>query len=176
MGEKGLILANRFWDVYEKVVKTVQDCPNDRWANHCDGENESIGAVANHIAAGYRLELQLIIATLSGQPAPNIYVVEGELDRYHAEASRQFSHYNKADTLAHLQENAVVVQRYISEMSDADLAKPVQAAMFIKWFGRPITMKSVIELVIGHPEGHLRSILEIIARRPDHQENQDERI
>lgn len=164
MGEKGLTLANRFWDVHEKVVKAVQDCPEDRWANHCDGENESIGAIANHIAAGYRLELQLITATLSGQPEPNIYVVEGALDRYHAEASRQFSQYNKADTLVHLHENAVLVQRYISEMSDADLAKPVPAAMFIKWFGRTITIETVIELVIGHPEGHLSSIQKGIAR------------
>ena len=164
MGEKASNLANRFLDVHEKVVKAVQDCPEDLWANNCDGENESIGAVANHIAAGYRLELQLITATLSGQPVPNIYVVEGALDRYHAEASRQFSQYNKANTLAHLQENAVLVQRYISDMSDADLAKPVPAAMFIRWFGRPITIETVIELVIEHPAGHLSSIQKGIAR------------
>lgn len=166
MSEMATKFAGRFLNMHSAVIHAVQECPDPRWSDLCEEEGETIGAVANHIAAGYRLELELISNSLSGLPPPEIYMMDGALDRYHAQASLEYSHFTKSETLAHLQENGMAVYRFLSELEETDLAQPVTAPMILKWFGQPLTLEMAIEFLIhGHPTGHLDSIRKALEAR-----------
>lgn len=159
MGEKALQYARRFMEVHASVMEAVERCSDPQWSSICPDENESVGAVANHIAAAYRLELDLLISSLSGLPAPTIYVAEGALDQYHARASISFSRYTREQTLRHLHDNAEQVNRFLCDLEDASLNKLIDAPMIVKWFGQSFTLEAAVEyLIISHPMGHLNSI------------------
>ena len=48
-------------------------------------------------------------------------------------------------------------------MDDADLEKPLDTSMILKWFGRLLTIEEFIDFVlIGHPYSHLDSICKTV--------------
>ena len=125
----------------------------------CSAENETLAAVANHIAVAYALETALISAALSGSTPPDVYTREGALDQFHAETSRRFAGLSQAETIEHLQENGENTYRYLCQLIDSELNQPVDTEMIRRWFGAPIPIEAIIQhLVIGHPLEHLRSM------------------
>ena len=138
MGDRALNLAKRYLDAHTAVLRAIEGCPEGSWSELCIEENETVGAVANHIAAGYLLEMQLVSAVRSGQRGSEIYYAEDDsvLDAYHAQASQQYSRYTKPQTLAHLRDNAAAAHRFLCQMDDADLEKPLDISIILKWFGR----------------------------------------
>jgi len=133
----------------------------------CSAENETLAAVANHIAVAYALETALISAALSGSTPPTVYTREGALDQFHTETSRRFAGLSQAETIEHLQENGENTYRYLCQLIDSELNHPVDTEMIRRWFGAPIPIDGIIQhLVIGHPLEHLRSMQDSLSIYP----------
>ena len=151
--------SDQFLAASHAVLEFVRLCPDVEWATLCSAENETLAAVANHIAVAYALETDLISAALSGGTPPEVYTHEGALDQFHAETSLRFAGLSQAETIEHLQENGENIYRYLCQLIDSQLDHPVNAEMIQRWFGAPIPVEAVIQhLVIGHPLEHLRSM------------------
>jgi hypothetical protein len=161
-------LSNQFLAASNAVLEFIRQCSDEEWSTFCGEENETLAAVANHIAAAYALETALISAALSGSSPPEIYTTEGALDEFHAETSRHFAGLSQAETIEHLQENGENTYRYLCQLIDSELDCLVDTEMIRRWFGAPIPIDAVIQhLVIAHPLDHLRSMQDSLRNHPN---------
>jgi hypothetical protein len=160
-------LSDQFLAASNAVLAFVQRCSDEDWSALCSGENEPLAAVANHIAVAYALETVLISTTLSGAQPPDVYTREGALDQFHAETSRRFAGFSRAETIEHLQENGENTYRYLCQLIDSELDHLADTEMIRRWFGAPVPLELIVKhLVIGHPLEHLRSMQDTLSIYP----------
>ena len=85
MTDRATVLAERFLQMHGDVLTLFEQCSDDQWKMMCAEEGESVAVVMHHIAVAYDIEVELIRATLAGEPVPGIYTDEALLNQWHAE-------------------------------------------------------------------------------------------
>jgi hypothetical protein len=128
MAERAEFLAKRFLQTNEEVLAVVEACSDDQWKMICVKEGESVGLVTYHIAGAYIVEMELMKASLTGQPVPDVYAVKGRLDQWHAEQKEQFQDCRQDETIALSRQNAASAANFIAGLSNDQLNCNVDAA------------------------------------------------
>jgi hypothetical protein len=160
MNERATLLAERFLQMHEGVLAVIDQCSDDQWNMMCDEEGESVGVVMHHIAVAYATEVELIRATLAGEPVPGIYTDKALLDQWHAEHAQEFQGCGRDETRALLHQNGSTTASFIAGVDTEQFNVLIHIPQMVEWFeGQPPSIDQIIEdVIIGHPSGHLASI------------------
>lgn len=160
MNERATLLAERFLHIHEDVLAVIDQCSDDQWNMICAGEGESVGVVLHHIAVAYDMEVELLRATLAGEPVPGIYTDGALLDQWHAEHAQEFQGCERDETRALLHRNGSTTASFIAGVDTEQLNVLIHVPQMVEWWdGQPPSIDQIIEeVIIDHPASHLASI------------------
>lgn len=147
-------LAQTFAATNDAVSAAVRECGEGGWSRPCRDEGRTVGVVAYHIAAGHALAWALVAASVAGDRLPpqvgRDAAHAADLNRHQATAQADCT---RADVLALLRSNGETVLTGLRGLCADDLAR-------VPIFAPRMTTRALIErVVIGHAQGHLRSIV-----------------
>jgi len=158
MGERAKVLADRFEQASQEMIRTVEQCSDAQWQKATSGERWSVGVVAHHVAEGHKAIAGIIQAAASGQSLPPITMEM--LDQRNAAHAKQHANCARAETLELLRQNATLAATTVKGLSDDQLDRIGQMRM------GPMKVQEIIEqILIGHVQNHLGSIRATIGAR-----------
>jgi DinB superfamily len=147
-------LARKFEQANNAVIGAVEGMDDAAWQASCKDDPRSAGVVAHHVASSHQPVAGVAQAIATGQPLPPI---TGEMiDQGNAQHAQQFAGVGKAETLDLLRSGGKAAAETIRGLSDEQLANTAHFAPA----GGVVSAEQIIEMVlIGHPQGHLQSIV-----------------
>lgn len=154
MNERGRRLADELAELTDEVAGVITGITGEQWRLPCHNEGRSVGIVAFHIADGYRYALAILDAAASGQPYPAwVGRTPEQGAAINARQADEQAGATRDEVLALLHANAASADVFLRNLSDAQLdATPVFAP------GKT-TEHLIRSVILGHPRGHLPSIV-----------------
>src|SRR5262245_29287714 len=155
MSSRAEQLASELQQVTDEVAATIEAMPDAAWQRRCAAEQCTVAALACHIADGYGgLVDNLVKPIVAGREVARFS--QGDLARWNATAAEENAAQPKSVVLERLRTQAPPAIAYVRGLSDEQL----QQSGTLPLGGDPMTAEAVItHVLIGHPRGHLASIL-----------------
>ncbi len=121
MSEKAAALAERFTQLNDDLIATVERCSDAQWAAKCADTGWSVAVQAHHIAGGEASIVGVVNAIANGQQPPPVTMAQ--VDAGNAKHAERYANVSKEETANLLRENGAMVAKSIRGMSDEQLAR-----------------------------------------------------
>lgn len=157
MSERARALADRFERANEEFVAVVAALPEATWRALCPDEGRTVAALARHVAFGYAVEVEAFRAIAEGQPVRTW--TRAGLAEVNAEDASRYADCDQAETVALLRRNAAGAAAFVRSLSDEQLAR---CGVYVEELAALTVDQWIERILIGHPEGHLRSIRAVV--------------
>jgi hypothetical protein len=154
MTQRSESLANRLQQANDALLAAVEHSTAEQWQARCADGEWTQGFSGYHAGASIGNITGMVQAMADGQPfAP---VTFNQIDQMNAEFLSQHADCTRDETLALIRQNSPASVAFVRNLTDQQLDHKVSLAV-----GLPeMSVEQVIEmLMIGHPAGHMQSIL-----------------
>jgi uncharacterized damage-inducible protein DinB len=146
-------LARQFEQLNDEVITFVEACDKGAWKAQCAEDERSIGAVAQHVADGYRAGSRWVRTIAAGQP---ITITMDDIHTANAQAAAAIANRSQSEVADALRQSGAKAASTIRELNDEDLAR---SAPFGPAGGSPASAEAIITgVMLRHPRAHLDSM------------------
>lgn len=144
-------LAERFEAINNEFIALVEGCSDENWRKVSEGEEWSVGVIANHIAAGHAGIASFAQRIATQQPVPPL--TPEAFEASNQKQAKEAANCTQAEVLELARNNGTQAISIVSSLNDEQLQHSAH------FFGRSMSAEGVIEhILIGHVQGHLASI------------------
>ncbi|HEV2109042.1 MAG TPA: DinB family protein [Thermomicrobiales bacterium] len=161
MSERAQTLADRFEQANEEFVAVVSRLSEAQWRAYCPEEDRTVAALARHVAVGYAVEIDAFRALAEGQPVRTW--TRAALAEVNAEDGSAYADCDEAETVQLLQREAAAAAAVVRSLSDEQLAR---SGVYVEELPTMTVDQWIERVLVGHPEGHLRSIRAAVEYQP----------
>lgn len=119
-----LDLSCRFRTPNDELIAFVQTLSDEAWRAPCEREGRTVGQVVEHIAAGHLVVGEIVEAMAFGFRLPVAARRTEETGaRFNARQAAGFAGHSRQQGLRALRRNGRVIERFLSTLSDEQLAR-----------------------------------------------------
>jgi hypothetical protein len=158
MGERAEKLAEQVEQVTEQVIAAAQRCTDAQWRGPCADDGRTVGVVVDHVAGAYPVVGGWVRSIATGQALPQI--TQEMIDQSNAEHARRHPDPGRQETIERLRRHGAEAAGLVRGLDDDQLDRTGEMPVF---GGQALSAEQVVRSVlIGHPSGHLKSIVAAI--------------